>query len=184
MSIIMPTDYHRIISLELEGVFKGHLVQLPCNEQGHPELDQVAQILIKPHLECFLGWGIHHTSQQPVPVPHHPRCERPFPYVQPKSTFFKPETISSCPITTDSTAPQYHTSMALEDLQGWWSHHLTLQPLPVSDHSLWEEIFPIIRPEPPHCSSTPLPFVLLPTVFCFIKELSAPKTKNFIAVFL
>ena len=28
-------------SLELEGAFKGHLVQLSCNEKGHPQLDQV-----------------------------------------------------------------------------------------------------------------------------------------------
>jgi len=29
-------EIHRIIeSLELEGSFKGHPVQLPCNEQGH-----------------------------------------------------------------------------------------------------------------------------------------------------
>ena len=35
---------HRTIGLlELEETFKGHLVQLPCNEQGHPQLDQVAQ---------------------------------------------------------------------------------------------------------------------------------------------
>jgi len=28
---------HRIIeSFELEGTLEGHLVQLPCNEQGHP----------------------------------------------------------------------------------------------------------------------------------------------------
>jgi len=25
-------------SFELEGTFKGHLVQLPCNEQGHLQL--------------------------------------------------------------------------------------------------------------------------------------------------
>ena len=32
----------RIIeSLELEGTFKGHLDQLPCNEQRHPQLKQV-----------------------------------------------------------------------------------------------------------------------------------------------
>jgi len=39
--------------LELEGTFKGHLVQLPCNEQGHAQLDQVAQGLIQPHLESL-----------------------------------------------------------------------------------------------------------------------------------
>jgi len=26
---------------ELEGTFKGHIVQLPCREQGHLQLDQV-----------------------------------------------------------------------------------------------------------------------------------------------
>ena len=28
-------------SSELEGTFRGHLVQLPCTEQGHPQLQQV-----------------------------------------------------------------------------------------------------------------------------------------------
>ena len=33
---------HRIIEpSELEGTLKGHPVQLPCNERGHPQLDQV-----------------------------------------------------------------------------------------------------------------------------------------------
>jgi len=27
----------------LQGTFKGNLVQAPCNEQGHLQLDQVAQ---------------------------------------------------------------------------------------------------------------------------------------------
>ena len=40
---------HRIITfLELEETFKGHLVQLPCNEQGHPQLHQVTQALMQP----------------------------------------------------------------------------------------------------------------------------------------
>ena len=50
--------FHRIIeSLELEGTFKSHLVQLPYNEQGHPQLNQVAQSLL---LESLQGQGIHH----------------------------------------------------------------------------------------------------------------------------
>ena len=55
-------------SLELEGAFKGHLVQLPCNEQGHALLDQVAQGLTQPRLESLQGWGIHHPSGKPPAV--------------------------------------------------------------------------------------------------------------------
>lgn len=38
-----------------------HLVQHPCNEQGHLQLRQVAQP--HPNLEFFQGWSIHHLSQ-------------------------------------------------------------------------------------------------------------------------
>ena len=38
---------------ELEGTLKGHLVQLPCNEQEHLQLDQGAQSPVQPDLECF-----------------------------------------------------------------------------------------------------------------------------------
>jgi len=44
---------HTLVLLELfelEGTLKGHLVQLPCNEQG--QLDQAAQSPIQPELEC------------------------------------------------------------------------------------------------------------------------------------
>ena len=38
----MMSQNHRIIeSLEPEGTFKGHLLQLPCSEQGHAQLHQV-----------------------------------------------------------------------------------------------------------------------------------------------
>ena len=68
-------------SLELERTFKGHLVQLSCNEQGHAQLDQVAQGLIQPGLESLQERGINHLSGQPFPVPHHPHCKRFFPYI-------------------------------------------------------------------------------------------------------
>lgn len=29
--------------MELEGTIKGHLVELPCNEQGYAQVDQVVQ---------------------------------------------------------------------------------------------------------------------------------------------
>ena len=69
-----------IESLELEGTFKGHLVQLPCNEQGRVQPHQVAQGLIQPRLESLQGWGIHHISGQPVPVPQHLYCKSFFLY--------------------------------------------------------------------------------------------------------
>jgi len=99
---LIESQKGRIIeSLELEGTIKGHLVQLPCNEQGHPQLDQVAQGLIQPCLESLQGWGIHHISEQPIPVPQHSHCKRLFSYIQSKSTLFKLETISLYSITTD-----------------------------------------------------------------------------------
>ena len=40
--IKLGLDDHRIIELfELEVTFKGHLIQLLCNEQGHLQLHQV-----------------------------------------------------------------------------------------------------------------------------------------------
>jgi len=55
--------YYRIIeSLELEGAFKGHLVQIPYNEQRRPQPDQVAQSMVQPELVCLQGLGIHHIS--------------------------------------------------------------------------------------------------------------------------
>jgi len=39
----------------MEGTLKGQLAQLPCNEQGHLQLCQVAQSLVQPDLECFQG---------------------------------------------------------------------------------------------------------------------------------
>jgi len=48
--------YKIIESFELEGNFKGHLVQLLCSEQGHLQLDQVAQSSVQPDLECLQTW--------------------------------------------------------------------------------------------------------------------------------
>ena len=74
-------------TLELEGTFKGHLVQLSCNEQEHPQLDQIAQSLVQPNLEWLQGESIHHSFGQLVPVSHHPNCKK-LPYIQSKSPLF------------------------------------------------------------------------------------------------
>ena len=59
------TPAHKIIdSFKLEGIFKSHLVQLPCNEQGPLQLDQAAQSPLQPDPECLQGQGIHHVSEQ------------------------------------------------------------------------------------------------------------------------
>jgi len=84
----------------LEGTFKGHLVQPPCNEQGHLQLDEVVQSLVQPSPECFQGWGIYHLSGQPVPVFHHPHSEEFLPYVQSKSTLFQSKTATPYPVST------------------------------------------------------------------------------------
>jgi len=64
-------EFHGITELfELEGNLKCHLVQLLCNEQGHLQLDQIAQSRVQPVLERLQGWGIHHLSGWLVPPPN------------------------------------------------------------------------------------------------------------------
>ena len=54
--------FHRIIELfELEGTFKGHLVQLPYNEQGHLQLHQGAVDVFAIMCSlCWRGKHLHH----------------------------------------------------------------------------------------------------------------------------
>ena len=50
--------------------------QPPCRVQDHQPLDQAAQSHIQPGLECLQGSSIHNLLVQPVPVCHHPLCEK------------------------------------------------------------------------------------------------------------
>jgi len=61
-----------IESFEFKRTFKGHLLQLLYNEQGHPQIDQVAQSLIHPGLESLQGQGTPYLSELPAPVHHYP----------------------------------------------------------------------------------------------------------------
>jgi len=60
----------------LEKEHNDHLVSTPLLWQGHQTPDQAAQSHIQPGLECLQGWGIHNLPGQPVPVRHHPLCEK------------------------------------------------------------------------------------------------------------
>jgi len=72
----------------LERTVRDHVVQRPCNEQGHLQPDQVAQSPIQPGLECFQGWGIDQLSGQPVPVFHYPQCKEFLPSIYSESPLF------------------------------------------------------------------------------------------------
>jgi len=58
-------------------------LQPPCYVQGHQPSDQAAHSHIQPGLERLQGWGIHSLLGQPVPVCHHPLCEKLPPNIQP-----------------------------------------------------------------------------------------------------
>lgn len=86
---VIPTELsiNSIIEpFELEGTRKGHLVQLPCNEQGYPQLYQVLRALSSLILKesRVRESTIHHQSGHPLPVPHRPYCKNCLPYVQTK----------------------------------------------------------------------------------------------------
>ena len=67
--------------------------QLPCYVQGRQPADQAAQSHIQPGLECLQGWGLHNLRGQPVPVRHHPMCEKLPPNIQPKPPLSQFKTI-------------------------------------------------------------------------------------------
>ena len=69
-------------------------------------------------------------SGQLVTLPHHPHCKRLFPFIQLKSTLFKPESISPCSVTTDSAKESvpFFPVAPLQILKG--CYHVTSDPSP------------------------------------------------------
>lgn len=49
------------------------------------QVDQVAQGLVQLSLESLQGQGIHHISEQPVPMHQYPYYEKLFSYIQSNS---------------------------------------------------------------------------------------------------
>ena len=69
--------FHRIT--EWPGLKRSTMIiefQPPCCVKGRQPPDQAAQSHIQPGLECLQRWGIHSLLGQPVPVRHHPLCEK------------------------------------------------------------------------------------------------------------
>lgn len=73
----------------LEGTFKGHPIQLPCNGQGHHRPDQVAQSYCSNlTLNVFRDRAPSTSLDKPVPVPYHCHCKKCLPYIQSESVLF------------------------------------------------------------------------------------------------
>ena len=70
-------EIHRII--ERPGLKRTTMItefQPPYYVQDRQPPDQAPQSHIQPGLECIQGWDIHSLLGQPVPVHHHPLCEK------------------------------------------------------------------------------------------------------------
>ena len=69
---------------------KDHQVPNPCHRQGCQLLDQVLDLIAQGHIQPgpkhLQGWGIHNTSGQPVPEPHHSLSKNLPPDIKPKSS--------------------------------------------------------------------------------------------------
>lgn len=83
---------------ELEGTFKGNLVQNPCHEQGHLSLDKVAQSPIQPEPQHFQWWGSI-TSLGNCASVSLLSSYIFLPYGQHKHTLFQFKAITPCPVT-------------------------------------------------------------------------------------
>ena len=83
--IAFVSQNHRIAWAEKD--HNHHLGSTSCYGQDHQPLDQAAQSHIQHGLECLQGWGIHDPLEQPVPVRHHPLCEKLLPNINPSCLY-------------------------------------------------------------------------------------------------
>ena len=82
----MIAEVDNVLELfELERTLKGHLVQLPCNEQGHLQLSQLLRAPIQTELECLPGWDIHQPLWATFASANHSYCKILLPCIRPKS---------------------------------------------------------------------------------------------------
>ncbi|KAK4822001.1 hypothetical protein QYF61_006615, partial [Mycteria americana] len=171
-------------SFGLDGTFKGHLVQPPCNEQGHLQLDQVAQSPVQPDLECFQGWGIYRLSGQPVPVFHHPHLENHYPLSYCNRPYYSQQLVLQSglegtfkghlvqPPCNEQGHPQLDQVAQspiqpdLECFQGWGIYRLSGQPVPAEQPQLSQPFFigEVFHPSDHFCGS---PLDLLQQVHVF-----------------
>lgn len=84
----------------LERTFRGHIVQAPCNEQGHLRPDQIVQSPVQPDLGCFQRWGICHFTGQPVPVSHVLNIKNSFQVSCLRLFSFRSKPLLPCPVAT------------------------------------------------------------------------------------
>ena len=89
LCVLSKLKNHRMAWVEKD--HNDHLVSTSLLCAGSPTT--------RPGLECLQGWGIHNLLGQPVPVCHHPVCEKLLPNIQPKSPLSQSKTIPPCPIT-------------------------------------------------------------------------------------
>lgn len=68
-NLVLLKPNNRIIEwFRLKGIFKGHLFQSLCHDQGQLHLDPIAQGPVQPDHECLQGWDL---LAKTVPVFYH-----------------------------------------------------------------------------------------------------------------
>lgn len=80
----------------MDGIFGGHLVQLP-SQSGH--LEQVVQDHVQMAFEHLQSWTLHKLSGQPMPLLSHPHRKEELSDIQGEAPVFHFVPIASCPST-------------------------------------------------------------------------------------